>query len=162
LQNKANPGFENFLSFYTGSIDAILASQNAALQAENEGLGICYLGTTTYMAKRIIEILNLPKGVVPVTSIVIGYPEETPELTDRLPLEGVIHYETYHDYSEEDINSIYEEKDNSDFTKELLKINNKESLAQIFTDNRYTKKDNILFSNNFLKVIEEQGFMGTE
>ena len=47
-------------------------------------------------------------------------------------------------------------------TKKLLEINNKETLAQIFTDNRYTKKDNILFSNKFLKIIKDQGFMNNE
>ena len=51
----------NFLSFFTGSIDALLVAQNVCVAAENQGLGICYLGTTTYNAKEIIEVLNLPK-----------------------------------------------------------------------------------------------------
>jgi FMN reductase (NADPH) len=161
-QRKANPGFDNFLSFFNAAIDALLASQNIALTAEEKGLGICYLGTTTYMAERIIEILNLPKGVVPVTTIVIGYPEERPGLTDRLPLEGVVHFEKYTDYSEKDINDIYYEKESLPLHTELLKINNKETLAQIFTDNRYTKKDNVYFSKEYLKVIEKQGFMNNE
>ena len=84
--NKAQAGYDNFLSFYTASIDALLAAQNAAIEAEEQGLGICYLGTTTYMAKKIIDTLNLPKGVVPVTTLVVGYADETPELTDRLPM----------------------------------------------------------------------------
>ncbi len=156
---KAVPGYDNFLSFYTASIDALLAAQNAALQAEDLGLGICYLGTTTYMAKRIIEILNLPKGVVPVTTIVVGHPDETPALTDRLPLEGVIHHETYQDYTKASIDRIYEEREQSELTQQLLKENQKETLAQIFTDNRYTKKDNVTFSKMLLEVLEEQGFM---
>jgi FMN reductase (NADPH) len=44
-------------------------------------------------------------------------------------------------------------------TRELLKVNNKETLAQIFTDNRYPRKDNVLFSRKFLEVIHVQGFM---
>ena len=158
-QRKAVPGYDNYLSFYTASIDALLASQNVALAAEDFGLGICYLGTTTYMARKIIDILKLPKYVVPVTTLVIGYPDETPGLTDRLPLEGVIHNEKYNDYSENDIDRIYAEKEDLEFTKELLKINQKETLAQIFTDNRYKKADNVHFSKEFMKVIEEQGFM---
>ncbi len=156
---KAVPGYDNFLSFYTASIDALLAAQNATLQAEDLGLGVCYLGTTTYMAKRIIEILNLPKGVVPVTTIVVGHPDESPELTDRLPLDGIVHYETYHDYAKESIDCIYEKKEQSELTKQLLEENQKETLAQIFTDNRYTKKDNVTFSKMLLEVLEEQGFM---
>jgi FMN reductase (NADPH) len=157
--NKADPGYDNFLSFFTAAIDALLAAQNVALAAETYSLGICYLGTATYMAEKIIKILDLPKFVVPVTSIVLGYPAESPELNDRLPLKGVVHFEKYNDYSAENINEIYAEKESSVLTAKLLIENNKETLAQIFTDNRYPKKDNVLFSQLFLKVIEEQGFM---
>jgi len=157
--NKAIPGYNNFLSFYTASIDALLAAQNATIEAEEQGLGICYLGTTTYMAKKIIDILELPKGVVPVTTLVVGYANETPDLTPRLPLKSVVHFEKYHDFDDEMIKKIYHERENSEETKQLLEENQKETLAQIFTDNRYKKQDNIFFSKEFLKVIEEQGFM---
>lgn len=159
---KAEPGYDNFLSFYTASIDALLAAQNVALAAENEGLGICYLGTTTYNARKIIEILNLPKHVVPVTTLVVGYPDENPGLTDRLPLEGVVHYEKYLDYSKEGIDKIYHEKESLQQTKELIEQNQTETLAQIFTQKRYTKKDNVFFSKSFLKVVEDQGFMNND
>jgi len=159
---KANPGYRNFLSFFTAAIDALLAAQNVALAAEGHGLGICYLGTTTYMAEKIVDVLKLPELVVPVTTLVVGYPDEDPPLTDRLPLEGVIHQETYRDYIREDIDRIYAEKEALEETRELLKINNKETLAQIFTDNRYTKKDNVFFSKEFLKVVEKQGFRKDE
>jgi nitroreductase len=159
---QASPGYRNFLSFFTAAIDALLAAQNVALAAEDHGLGICYLGTTTYMAGKIVEILRLPELVVPVTTLVVGYPDEEPPLTDRLPLEGVIHQETYKDYTREDIDRIYAEKEALEETKKLLEINGKETLAQIFTDNRYTKEDNLFFSKEFLKVIEQQGFRKDE
>lgn len=162
LQRKAIPGYDNFLSFFTAAIDALLAAQNAALEAEYHGLGICYLGTTTYMAKRIIEILNLPKLVVPVTTLVVGFPDENPPLTDRLPLNGVVHYEKYNDYSPQRIDDIYAEKEALPFTKELLEINQLETLAQIFTEKRYTRKDNVAFSKALLEVLQEQGFMNNE
>jgi nitroreductase len=159
---KAKPGFDNFLSFFNAAIDALLAAQNIALAAEANGLGICYLGTTTYNAEKIIDILKLPKGVVPVTTLVLGYPDENPGLTDRLPLDAVIHEEVYQDYTTDDIDRLYEEKESSALTKELLKTNQKETLAQIFTDNRYTKKDNVAFSKKLLEVLVKQGFMGQE
>ncbi len=161
-ERKAEPGYDNFLSFYTASIDALLAAQNVALAAEAYGLGICYLGTTTYMAQPIIDALEIPKDVVPVTTIVIGYPDERLELTDRLPVEAVIHNEKYNDYSGEDIDKLYKEKEALPLTKELIDINKTETLAQIFTQNRYTKKDNVLFSQKFLEVIKNQGFMNNE
>lgn len=159
---KASPGYDNFLSFFTAAIDALLVSQNVSLEAEAHGLGICYLGTTTYMAEKIINILDLPKGVIPVTTVVIGYPDEQPELTDRLPLEALIHNEKYSDYSKEDIDRLYSEKESLDQTKELLEINEKETLAQIFTDNRYKKADNIHFSNELLRILKQQGFMNND
>lgn len=157
-QRKAEPGYDNFLSFYTASIDALLASQNVALEAEASGLGICYLGTATYMAGRIIEILDIPQSVVPVAAMVLGYPDEDPPLTDRLPLRAVVHDEKYQDHSAGDIDRIYAEREASGLTAELLKENGKETLAQVFTDNRYTKKDNIHFSKEFLEVVRRQGF----
>lgn len=156
---KAEPGYDNFLSFFTAAIDALLASQNVALEAEANGLGICYLGTATYMADRIIDILSLPTGVVPVAAMVLGYPDEAAGLTDRLPMEAVVHHETYRDYREDDIDRIYAEREGSRLTQDLLEENQKETLAQVFTDNRYTREDNIHFSKQFLDVIHRQGFM---
>lgn len=161
-QRKALPGYDNFLSFFTAAIDALLAAQNVALAAESCGLGICYLGTTTYMAKKIISILDIPKFVVPVTTLVIGYPDESPGLTDRLPLEAVVHYNKYCDFTEEQIDNLYKEKESLELTMNLLKENNKETLAQVFTDNRYSKKDNIAFSKQLLDVLKEQGFMNND
>lgn len=159
---KAQPGYDNYLSFFTAAIDALLAAQNAALAAEDFGLGICYLGTTTYQANKIIDILNCPKGVVPITTLVIGYHDENPPLTDRLPLEAIVHHEKYSDYTETQINEFYKTKEALPENLEFVKANALENLAQVFTQKRYTKKDNVFFSQQFLKAIENQGFMNNE
>jgi len=161
-QRKAEPGYDNFLTFYTASVDAIIAAQNACLAAEEHGLGICYLGTTNYNADAIIDILKLPKQVVPVTTVVVGYPDEAPELTDRLPLRSIIHKDTYQDFSEADIDQVYEERDNSEFTKKLIEENATETLAQIFTEKRYSKANNLHFSKALLSVLDKQGFMNND
>ncbi len=156
---NASPGYDNFQSFMASAIDTLIFAQTFAIAAESQGLGICYLGTTTYNAGEIIDALQLPKLVVPVTTITVGYPDETPKLTDRLPLEAVVHYEMYHDYSPKDIDSLYAEKENSDFYKNFVAENNKESLAQVFTDVRYSRKNNEFFSDKFINVLQQQGFM---
>ena len=158
-QRKAEPGYDNFLSFFTAAIDALLVAQNVCVAAEDAGLGICYLGTTTYMAGKIIEILDLPRGVVPVTTVTVGYPDEWPETTDRLPLEAVVHRGKYHAYSEVDINEHYREKELMASYQAFVKEHNKETLAQVFTDVRYKKEDNILFSKSLLDILTRQGFM---
>ncbi|MBP1677269.1 MAG: nitroreductase [Bacteroidetes bacterium] len=156
---NASPGYDNFQSFMASAIDALIFAQTFAVAAESQGLGICYLGTTTYNAGEIIDALQLPKLVVPVTTITVGYPDETPKLTDRLPLEAVVHYEMYHDYSPKDIDNLYAEKENSDFYKNFVAENNKETLAQVFTDVRYSRKNNEFFSDRFINVLQQQGFM---
>lgn len=157
--NDAQPGYDNFLSFMTGAIDALLVAQNVAVAAESKGLGICYLGTTLYNAETIIAILKLPKGVVPVTTLVIGWPDESPTLADRLPLEAILHEEVYHDYSDEVIRELYSEKENLPENLTFIAENNKQSLAQVFTDVRYKKHDNEFFSEKLLSVLKQQGFM---
>lgn len=155
---NANPGYDNFLSFYTASIDSVIAAQNACIAAEEQGLGICYLGTTNYNAHKIIEILSIPKNVVPVTTIVIGYPDETPPQTERLPLQAIIHKDIYNDYSDDDINNLHYEKENLTANKKFVEENKTENLAQIFTNKRYTKENNVYFSKLLLDIIEKQGF----
>ena len=156
---NAEPGYDNFLSFTTAMIDAILVAQNVCIAAEDKGLGICYLGTTTYMADNIIEILELPSGVVPVTTVTLGYPDEAPDLTDRLPLDAIVHLEKYTDFTESDIDRIYTEKESMDTSKQFVAENNVASLAHVFTDVRYKKDDNVAFSKKLLSVLKKQGFM---
>ena len=157
--SKAEPGYDNFLSFVTAAIDALLVAQNVTIAAESEGLGVCYLGTTTYLAAKIIDILKLPKGVVPVTTLTIGWPDENLEQVDRLPLDAIVHQETYLDFTDDQILRAYCEKENRPDSRQFVAENNKETLAQVFTDIRYTKNDNVVFSNMLLGVLKEQGFM---
>jgi nitroreductase len=156
---KAEPGYDNFLSFFTAAIDALLVAQTFCIAAESKGIGICYLGTTTYNAHKIIEVLNLPKGVVPVTTVTLGWPSEKPEQQDRLPLEAIVHYESYCDYTSDKIEQYYKEKEGRSDSQKFVNENNKETLAQVFTDVRYKKTDNDHFSKMMLQVLKEQGFM---
>jgi nitroreductase len=159
ILRKAEPGYDNFLSFMTAAIDALLVAQTFCIAAEAKGLGICYLGTTTYMAHKIIEVLTLPAGVVPVTTVTLGWPQEMPEQVDRLPIEAVIHNETYQDYTNDMIDLLYNDKEERSDSKQFILENNKETLAQVFTDIRYKKADNVYFSNILLDVLRKQGFM---
>jgi nitroreductase len=158
-QNLADPGYDNFLSFFTAAIDALLVAQNVSVAAESLGLGICYLGTTTYLASKIIDILQLPVGVVPVTTLTIGWPDENPALVDRLPLEAIVHKEIYHNYTSQDINRFYAAKESLPENKKFVAENGKETLAQVFTDVRYKQSDNETFSAMLLEVLKKQGFM---
>ena len=158
-ERKAVPGYDNFLSFINAASDALLYTQTFCNLADEEGLGYCYLGTTVYMPQQIIDVLELPRLVMPIATITLGWPDENPPLSDRLPIESIIHEETYRDYTPELIDRFYNEKESLEENKEFVKINNKETLAQIFTDIRYTKKDNEAMSEGFLEALRHQGFM---
>lgn len=151
--------FNNFESFLTASIDATITAQCMALAAEEEGLGLCYVGTTTYNPDMIIDVLNLPKGVFPLITLTIGYPDETPDLTERLPAKAVVHKETYHDYSDADIEALHAEKEANPANKAFVAENKKDNLAQVFSEVRYPRSSSEVFSQKVLDVLKKQGLM---
>lgn len=156
---KAQPGYDNFLSFINAATDTLLYCQTFCNLAEEAGLGLCFLGTTLYDPKSIIDTLQLPRLVMPVATITLGWPDETPDLTDRLPLSAIIHDETYRDYTSERIDLFYHEKESLPENIQFCQVNKKETLAQVFTDIRYTKKDNEAMSKNLLDTLKQQGFL---
>lgn len=157
-QRNADAGYDNFLSFMNAVQDTLLFAQTVTVLAEAAGLGTCYLGTTVYMPETISKVLNLPKLVVPVATITVGYPAEDAKKSDRLPVEAIMHNETYHDYSAEQIDQIYSAKEALEENKEFVRINKKENLAQVFTDCRYTRKDNEALSKTLWDFVKKQGF----
>lgn len=156
---KAEPGYDNFLSFQNAAIDALLYTQTLCNLMDEEGLGYCYLGTTVYMPQMIIDTLQLPKLVMPIATLTVGWPDEEPALSDRLPMESFVHNETYKDYTPADIDTYYNNKESLEENRHFVEINNKETLAQVFTDIRYTKKDNEAMSEVLLETLKQQGFL---
>ncbi|MBR8704529.1 FMN reductase [NAD(P)H] [Bacteroides pyogenes] len=157
-QRKAVPGYNNLMSFMNAAMDTLLVAQTFCTLAEEKGLGICYLGTTTYNPEMIIDALRLPELVFPVTTVTVGYPDEMPPQVDRLSREAIVHQEVYRDYTSDDIDRIYACKESLPVNKQFVVENGKETLAQVFTDVRYTQKDNEFMSENLLKVLRKQGF----
>lgn len=156
---NADAGYDNFESFYNAMIDALLAAQTFCNAAEEKGLGICFLGTTSYNPNEIIDVLHLPELVFPVTTITVGYPAEDPALQDRLPLQGVVHRDRYSDYTDEEIEDIYRYKESLEVNKGFVAENHKENLAQVFTDVRYRRDDNERSSQEMLKALKRQKFI---
>ena len=158
-QREAEPGYNNFQSFMNATMDTLIVAQTFAMLAEEQGLGICYLGTTTYNPKEIIQTLNLPKLVFPITTLTVGYPDENPAQSDRLPIEAIIHQETYQEYTPEHINQYFSYKESLPENKQFVAENQKSSLAQVFTDIRYPRKDNEAISEKLFNVLKEQNLL---
>lgn len=160
-QRGALPGFNNIQAFTYAAIDAVIVAQAFCTAAEEKGLGICYLGTTTYNAEGICRALQLPGLVVPVTTVTVGYPKEktTAPLVDRLPLEAIVHDEVYTNYTPEAIDRLYALKESLAENQQFVAINQKENLAQVFADIRYKKADNEYFSTAWIQALREQGYL---
>jgi FMN reductase [NAD(P)H] len=156
---QAEPGYDNFLSFINAATDALLYTQTLCNLMDEEGLGYCYLGTTVYQPQQIIDILDLPKLTMPVATLTVGWPDEVPPQSDRLPLESFVHQETYHDYLGKDIDTYYKYKEELEENRHFVEINHKETLAQVFTDIRYTRKDNEAMSRELFAALIKQGFL---
>jgi len=156
--SDANPGYDNFQSFMTAVIDVIIFTQQFCTIAEMRGYGCCYLGTTTYNAPQIAKALNLPDRVVPVTTLTLGIPDENPPISDRLPINALIHKEQYQNYTNTEIKHLYNEKESRNDSKRYIQENDKQTLAQVYTDIRYTKKSNEHFSKIYLEFIKSKQF----
>lgn len=155
---NAQPGFNNFLGFLTASIDAIIAAQTFCVAAEATGLGICYLGTTIYNAPELCQALGLPHGVIPVTTVTLGWPDEMPEVADRLPIESFVFNEKYPSIDLSNIDAWYGPKEAISANIQFTEENAKETLAQVFTDVRYKKSDNEFFSSKLEELLRTNWF----
>lgn len=157
--SDADPGYDNFLSFTTAMMDAVILTQQFVTLAELSGLGTCYLGTCLYNAPEIAALLKLPRLTVPVACISVGYPAERPEETERLGTEGLLYRETYPELSDEEITEIYKAKDNFPPNSKFVAENGKKTLAQVFTDVRYPRDMNEATSAKLLDFLRAQGFL---
>lgn len=68
-------------------IDMGIAGEHFVLEAENQGLGTCWIGW--FNQKRIKRILDIPRGVEVVSLISLGFPSAPPALSSRLPAENI-------------------------------------------------------------------------
>lgn len=154
-QRGAEPGYDNLQSLVTAALDAAIFAQQLCTAAEMRGLGTCYLGTTTYNAHQIAEVLKLPPRVVPVATISLGYPSEPGVEVGRLPVDAILHSETYHNYTPADIDRLYAEKEERSDSKAFVEENGKKTLAQVFTDVRYTRQANEAFSKVLMDYVQK-------
>ncbi|MCR4659070.1 MAG: nitroreductase family protein [Bacteroidales bacterium] len=145
----------NLLWLLSATVDASLCAQNMCVAAEAYGLGLCYLGTVLYNTAKIANLLQCPQGVMPVITVALGYPAEEGRMSERLDLEGTVHYETYHDYTDDDIVRTHRVREQFPFNQEMVRQNGTRNLAEIFTRLRYPLKDNLAISQSLQEFIDK-------
>lgn len=96
---------ENFL---VAVIDTALFAQNFVVAAESKGYGICYIGGVRNNPGPISELLELPDYVVPLFGVTVGVPAEANEVKPRLPVEAILHEDTYNEQKYERILEDYD------------------------------------------------------
>jgi nitroreductase len=165
---EARDNFNNLQGFLVAAFDAIILAQSVSLGFEAEGLGICYLGTTIDNATEIAKFLELPETCVPVTSIVVGYPDETPAARDRLALGAYLHRERYQPPSAPDLLAIYAEREikgwaryqalGPEMAQEMTELGIT-SLAQFYTSElKYAPSRCEATSEQFSQLLVDKGY----
>jgi nitroreductase len=163
----AEPGYDNFLSFLVAFADALIAAQNAAVAAEAQRLGICYMGTTICSTRELIDFFGLPEDVFPATTLVVGWPDEDPEMRARLPIGGVVHHESYESPDDDGIREIYRDRETEGWNRymsfpdlaERIRESGVRNLAEVYTQLKYTREDNERISGELLDQLRRQGFL---
>lgn len=156
--DRAEPGFDNFQSFVAAIIDTSIFAQQFCTIAETLGFGTCYLGTTAYNAPDIARVLELPERVVPVITVTLGYPQTEGNPSWRLPVESIVHFDRYRKLDDAYIHEIYSGIEDDDMARRYVHDNNKETLAQVFTDVRYPRESAEYFSKVYADFLRANRF----
>src|SRR5699024_2527534 len=112
--------------FLVASIDTAIYAQNFVIAAESKGYGICYIGGARNNPAEISEVFNLPNYVVPLFAMTVGVPTKTNEVKPRLPLEAVVHVDSYDETKYDEILKEYDETYNN-YIK--VRTNNKKNIT---------------------------------
>lgn len=151
----ADAAYNNFLSFTSAFADALIYAQQVATMAEIQGLGTCYLGTVTYNAPEIADLLELPEMVMPVACLAVGWPAGEGVATERLPIDAIVHEEKYRCDTDDEILQLFKDKEEYPANKKYVEENKKDNLAQVFAEIRYPRSLNEPFSEKLMEFLKK-------
>jgi len=164
--NDAPFYFDQAVNLFIAYWDAVIALQNIVVAAESLGLGTVYVGLV--LSKDVQEWLDAPQYVFPAGLVFIGYPDESPELRPRLPLEAVVHRNSYHVPTDEEIRAHFHDKnkqwdDLPQAKREKLRKKGIENYAQFVTLGHYTPEFIRSESEKLIANLKRAGFkLGNE
>jgi len=101
-----------FRHFWISFQDTLIVAQNVCTAADALGLGSCYIGTIMERFTECVQMFDLPKLVVPVVLVVIGYPASAPSFRKKFSPDVMVHDEKYHDYDPALLYAQYTEREN--------------------------------------------------
>lgn len=148
--------------FFINNWDALICLHNIQIAAESLGIGTYYNGDVT--SKDLRKIINNPVYTFPAGMLCLGYPKNEARPLDRLPLEAVVHYNSYKIPTEEDIKEWYSEKENLFQTRNskerLEELRNKgiSNIAQAYSKNKFKKDELDILSKGIKRNLKESGY----
>lgn len=92
-----------------GVVDTAMMAQNALTAAESLGLGGVFIGGLRNNIEPVTELLTLPKHVLPLFGLCLGWPADNPDIKPRLPATLVVH-ENHYQPLDQDVLSQYDEQ----------------------------------------------------
>ncbi|MFK7753018.1 MAG: nitroreductase family protein [Sedimentitalea sp.] len=82
-------------AFFNAAADAAIALGAFVTAAEALGLGCCPISAVRNEAAAVSQLLELPDHVFPFAGLAIGFPNQAPEISKRLPLGVTCHVDRY-------------------------------------------------------------------
>ncbi len=109
FQIDATIPLERAEQLLVGCIDTALMAQNTVIAAQSLGLGTVYIGGLRNNISEVTQLLALPKYVIPLFGLCIGYPDQEPEMKPRLPSE-LVFFENQYQPINQTLLAQYDEK----------------------------------------------------
>ena len=100
----------SFRHFWISFQDTIICAQNICTAADALGLGSVYIGTVLEFFPALRDTFQLPRGVLPVVLLCLGYPKTRPQPRKKLGVHVVVHAERYHDLTDRELLAAFEAK----------------------------------------------------
>ncbi|MEH6576623.1 MAG: oxygen-insensitive NADPH nitroreductase [Amphritea sp.] len=94
--------------FITATADVALFAQNLTIAAESLGLGAVYIGGIRNNIAGVSDLLDLPELVYPVFGLCLGYPDQSPQVKPRLPVDVVLKQDRYDDSEDRSTIAAYD------------------------------------------------------
>lgn len=97
------------LHFLMAYADLMCAAENVVILSESFGLGSVYIGGIQRIIDRIRKYFLIPKLVLPMMLLCIGYPEIVPKSPPKLNRNVIVHKEKYKMLNDDEIQKAYDD-----------------------------------------------------
>lgn len=93
----------NLFMFFFGLQDAILVAENMVNAAESLRMGSCFIGMSPNRIRATVDNYKLPKRILPVVQLTVGFPDEDPPVRPRYPIEFFLFEDKYPELDDETV-----------------------------------------------------------